>query len=125
MSRSPRTALGLASVPTDVAGIRRVSLRNGDHIAMAIGNGRTPAGIGSAMNRGHGLVITMAHGLTIQARAGSGFRELNGHRPGSTGAWAMTMSAGCPVRRRVLSSRPHTTYLSKASISVTKSGPTP
>lgn len=94
MHHLPRAAHGSKSVPMGDAGVQQESRWDGGHTAMDSGNGLTAVGIGSATNRGLGLVIIMALGLMIQAMDGSGFPALNGRRHGSIGAWAVTISGG-------------------------------
>ena len=112
---------GLELVPTDVAGVPPESPPTGGRIATALGNGRTTAGIGSAMNRGRGLVTITAHGIMIPITAGSGFPALNGRRAGSIGASAAVTSDGFPARRPGLSSRRHFVSLSRTVIFMTTS----
>ena len=71
-----------------------------DGVPTRTDDGSTPksgAGTGSPMRKrptGVGWPSTMAVGRTTGGSAGSGFRVMNGVRPGSIGAGVMTMSAG-------------------------------
>ena len=93
-SRSPRRASGSLSVPMDVAGGRATLLAIGVLIAMAIGRGPMPAGIGSVMSRGPGPPIIMAAGITPTNTGGIGCRRHNGRRRGFPGTKVAAMSDG-------------------------------
>src|SRR5260370_35200700 len=93
-SRWRHPAHGLKWEVTGAAGIRRGCLLNGGPIAMATGDGQIAAGIGRAMSRGRGPVITMVHGCTIRFISGSGGRGEIGARLGLPGALAGGELAG-------------------------------
>src|SRR5882724_12451105 len=84
-SRSHPTAHGWTSVPTGAAGVREKWKWAGNLTPSVPGNGPTPAGIGTAMNRGPGPVITMDHGIEIRGLDGSGYPPPIGLLPGSPG----------------------------------------
>src|SRR6185312_9526947 len=100
MNHSPRKGNGWWSVLTAVAGDRATSRLAGVLIAMAIGNGLTPAGIGSAMNHGRGQHIIMVAGISPINMAGIGCRKFNGRRLGFPGMKVAVMLAGHRCNRQ-------------------------
>ena len=92
---------------------------------MAPGSGPTPVGIGKAAKLGLGPATTTALGSTIPIGAGAGCPMSCGHLPGSSGAAAMTTSAGSPADRLDSFSSPAFSFSWNHGISATVSGPPP